>query len=89
MIRWPFGKRTSGKPAAGQRGGARQSRSGLTRKPDAPTASFGMRLATVAVLVGVGAGALIWKASTLQFVESEFLRGQGDERFTRVASIVA
>ncbi|NCW20644.1 MAG: hypothetical protein EBV76_02605 [Gammaproteobacteria bacterium] len=48
-----------------------------------------MRLATVAVLVGVGAGALIWKASTLQFVESEFLRGQGDERFTRVASIVA
>ncbi|MBM4212195.1 MAG: penicillin-binding protein 2 [Gammaproteobacteria bacterium] len=48
-----------------------------------------MRLATVAVLVGIGAGLLIWKASTLQFVESEFLRGQGDERFTRVASIVA
>jgi len=89
MIRWPFGKRASGKPAAGQRGGARQSRSGLTRKPDAPSASFGLRLGTVAVLVGVGAGALIWKASTLQFVESEFLRGQGDERFTRVATIAA
>jgi len=89
MIRWPFGKRTASKPAAGQRGGARQSRSGLTRKPDTPNASFGMRLATVAVLVGIGAGLLIWKASTLQFVESEFLRGQGDERFTRVASIVA
>ncbi|MBM4238335.1 MAG: penicillin-binding protein 2 [Gammaproteobacteria bacterium] len=89
MIRWPFGKRASGKPAEGQRGGARQSRSGLTRKPDAPSASFGLRLGTVAVLVGVGAGALIWKASTLQFVESEFLRGQGDERFTRVATIAA
>ncbi|MBM4234295.1 MAG: penicillin-binding protein 2, partial [Gammaproteobacteria bacterium] len=89
MIRWPFGKRTASKPAAGQRGSARQSRSGLTRKPDTPNASFGMRLATVAVLVGIGAGLLVWKASTLQFVESEFLRGQGDERFTRVASIVA
>jgi cell division protein FtsI (penicillin-binding protein 3) len=89
MSRWPFGKRVSGKPAAGQRGGARQSRSGLTRKPDAPSASFGLRLGTVAVLVGVGAGVLIWKASTLQFVESEFLRGQGDERFTRVATIAA
>ena len=40
MIRWPFGKPSSGKPAAGQRGGGRGSRAGLVRKPETKTPSF-------------------------------------------------
>jgi len=89
MIRWPFGKSDSRRPAAGQRGGARASRSGLSRKPEAPNPSFVTRAMVIAAFVGIGAGVLIWKAVTLQFVESAFLRGQGDERFTRVATVVA
>jgi cell division protein FtsI (penicillin-binding protein 3) len=89
VIRWPFGKPSSGKPAAGQRGGGRGSRAGLMRKPEVKTPSFQMRLLFAAGLMAVGAGVLGWKAFTLQLVESDFLRGQGDERFTRVASVVA
>ena len=89
MIRWPFGKPSSGKPAAGQRGGGRGSRAGLVRKPETKTPSFQARLLFAAGLMAIGAGVLGWKAFTLQLVESDFLRGQGDERFTRVASVVA
>ena len=89
MIRWPFGKSKNSRPAAGQRGGARTSRSGLSRKPETPLPSFKGRALVFAVVVLAGAGALVWKAVTLQFVEGEFLRGQGDERFTRVVSVVA
>jgi len=89
VIRWPFGNRGKSRPAAGQRGGTRQSRAGLSRKPDAPTPSFRGRMIFFASLIVVGAVALVGKAVTLQFVEDEFLRGQGDERFTRVASVVA
>ncbi|MEN9837177.1 MAG: hypothetical protein RLZ79_845 [Pseudomonadota bacterium] len=87
MIRWPFGKKsatTAGRSAAG-----RSSRSGLTRKQDAPTPSFVFRGYLLAGLMAMGAVALTWKAVTLQLVEDDFLRGQGDERFTRVAPIVA
>ncbi len=89
MIRWPFGKSPAGKPAAGQRGGARGSRAGLTRKPESKMPSFKMRLVFAAGVMAIGAGVLGWKAFTLQLVESDFLRGQGDERFTRVATVVA
>ncbi|MBU6379386.1 MAG: penicillin-binding protein 2 [Gammaproteobacteria bacterium] len=89
MIRWPFGKPAGGKPAAGQRGGSRASRAGLTRKPDAAAPSFRLRVLVAAGLMAVGGGVLAWKAFTLQLVESDFLRGQGDERFTRVATVVA
>ena len=87
MIRWPFGKKSSA--AAGRSSSARNSRSGLTRKPDAPTPSFVFRGYLLAGLMAIGAVALTWKAVTLQLVEDDFLRGQGDERFTRVAPIVA
>ncbi len=89
MIRWPFGKPAGGKPAAGQRGGSRASRAGLTRKPDVAAPSFRLRVLVAAGLMAVGGGVLAWKAFTLQLVESDFLRGQGDERFTRVATVVA
>jgi cell division protein FtsI (penicillin-binding protein 3) len=89
VIRWPFGKSEARRPAAGQRGGVRGSRSGLTRKPETPNPSFTSRAILIVVLVGGGAAVLVWKAATLQFVESAFLRGQGDERFTRVASVIA
>ena len=90
MIKWPFGKKSANaRPAAGQKGGVRAARSGLTRKPEPPTASFRGRALFLAVVLAIGAVVLGWKAFTLQLVESDFLRGQGDERFTRVASVVA
>ena len=75
MIRWPFGKKSSA--AAGRGSSARSSRSGLTRKPDAPTPSFVFRGYLLAGLMAIGAVALTWKAVTLQLVEDDFLRGQG------------
>jgi len=89
VIRWPFGKSESRRPSAGQRGGARGSRNGLSRKSETPNPSFMPRAMVIVVLIGCGASVLIWKAATLQLVESAFLRDQGDERFTRVASVVA
>ena len=89
MIKWPFSKASAARPAAGQKGGARAARSGLTRKPEVPTASFRGRAFFVAGAMAVGAVVLAWKAFTLQLVESDFLRGQGDERFTRVATVIA
>ncbi len=89
MIRWPFGGSSAGRPAAGQRGGARGSRAGLTRKAEPPAPSFRLRIMFAAGVMALGAVALGWRAFTLQLVESDFLRGQGDERFTRVASVVA
>lgn len=84
-IRWPFGKSTPARRVAGQR----VARSGLTRKPEVPEPSFTHRTAMLGSVMAIAAGVLLWKAVTLQFLESDFLRGQGDERFTRVASVVA
>lgn len=90
MIRWPFGRQggAKGRRIAGGRA-PQTARSGLSRKPEAPTPSFKMRGIFMASLMAAAVLALAWKAVTLQFVESAFLREQGDERFTRVASIVA
>lgn len=68
---------------------AAQARSGLSRKPETPQPSFRTRTGLLGVLMVLGAGVLVWKAVTLQFVQSSFLIGQGDERFTRDVSIVA
>jgi cell division protein FtsI (penicillin-binding protein 3) len=86
MIRWPFGgERDRSRKAAP----ARNARSGLTRKPAAPVTSFRNRMFFVGGVMALAAGVLVWRAVTLQFVESEFLRGQGDERFTRVVTVPA
>jgi cell division protein FtsI (penicillin-binding protein 3) len=93
LPKWPFGERgaaRAGKSGRSSRDArAAQSRAGLTRKPDAPQPSFKLRTAFVGGVMVLAAGVLVWKAVTLQFVESSFLIGQGDERFSRVASIVA
>lgn len=86
--------RSTGKterPVAGRRRGKSNgaSRSGLTRKPETPTSSFVQRSWIFSVLMLVGAGALLWKAYTLQLVDSEFLKGQGDARSLRVATVAA
>jgi cell division protein FtsI (penicillin-binding protein 3) len=90
VIAWPFGKRGSakGRRVAGGRT-PQTARSGLTRKPEAPAPSFKMRGMLMASLMAGAAVALVWKAFTLQFIESAFLREQGEERFTRVATVVA
>ena len=86
MIRWPFG---SEQGRARKAGPARNARSGLTRKPAAPVTSFRNRMFFVGGVMALASGVLVWRAITLQFVESEFLRGQGDERFTRVVTVPA
>ncbi|NDE01686.1 MAG: penicillin-binding protein 2, partial [Gammaproteobacteria bacterium] len=86
MIRWPFG---GDRGRARKAGPARTARSGLTRKPAAPVTSFRNRMFFVGGVMALAAGVLVWRAVTLQFVESEFLRGQGDERFTRVVTVPA
>jgi cell division protein FtsI (penicillin-binding protein 3) len=85
VIRWPFGKPSS----RGRRNEQRTARSGLTRKADKPAPSFLQRTYLLGTVIVAGASFLVWKAVTLQFVESEFLRGQGDQRYTRVAPVVA
>ena len=77
-LQWPWG---GGK---GRRGG----RTGSSRAPT-PEPSFAGRSYFMLGLVIVAAGGLAWRAVDLQFVDSEFLRGQGDERFTRVVEIAA
>ena len=67
----------------------RAAQSGLTRKPAPPVPAFTVRAAVVAVAIGCAAVALAWKAVTLQFVEADFLRGQGDERALRVVPVTA
>ena len=86
-FKWPFG----GNAKRGTRSARaeRVERAGLTRKPDAPQPSFRVRSGLLGAAMAIGAGVLVWKAVTLQFVESSFLIGQGDQRFSRVASIVA
>jgi len=86
MIRWPFG---GDHGRARKATPARNARSGLTRKPAAPVTSFRNRMLFVGGVMALAAGVLVWRAVTLQFVESEFLRGQGDERFTRVVTVPA
>ena len=85
--------------ALSSRGAARSARgrgrsreaapSGLTRKPDTPAPSFIRRAVFVGAAFGCIAVALGWKAVTLQFFESDFLKGQGEERAVRVATVVA
>jgi len=65
------------------------SPSGLTRKPVPPSPSFVRRTMFVVAVFGCMVAALVWKAVTLQFIESDFLKGQGDERTVRVAKVVA
>lgn len=89
-LRWPFGGGESTRRVAGQRSAAaRTARSGLSRKPEVPTPSYTYRTWMLGGLMAIAASFLGWKAITLQFLESDFLRGQGDERFTRVASVLA
>jgi len=82
MIRWPLGAASSLRPVAGQRGGR-------TRRPAATLSSFAIRARVFAACVAVAAGALAYKAATLQFVDGEFLRDQGDERHLREVAVVA
>ena len=92
MMGWiSRGTSKADRPVAGRRRGKSNgtSRSGLTRKPEAPTSSFVQRSWIFSVLMLVGAGALLWKAYTLQLVDSEFLKGQGDARSLRVATVAA
>lgn len=86
-FKWPFGG--SAKRGTRSARAERVERAGLTRKPDAPQPSFRVRTGLLGAAMAIGAGVLVWKAVTLQFVESSFLIGQGDQRFSRVASIVA
>lgn len=74
----------------GERGRGRAAApSGLTRKPAPPAPSFDRRTLFVVGVFGCMVAALIWKAVTLQFIESDFLKGQGAERTVRVATVVA
>jgi cell division protein FtsI (penicillin-binding protein 3) len=81
----------SDRPVAGRRRhqSGEASRSGLTRKPEAPESSFSQRSWLFSVLMLASAGVLLWKAYTLQLVDSEFLKGQGDARSMRVATVAA
>lgn len=71
-----------------RRRSARSSR-GAPARAAAPEPSFRLRAGLVAGVVALAAGGLAWRAVDLQFVDSEFLRGQGDERHTRVMPIAA
>lgn len=84
------GSLSSRRPRRGERGRSRAAASsGLTRKPEPSTPSFDRRAMFVVAIFGCIALALVWKAVTLQFVQRDFLVGQGVERTVRVATIVA
>jgi cell division protein FtsI/penicillin-binding protein 2 len=81
--------RGAARSARGRGRGREAAPSGLTRKPDTPAPSFIRRAVFVGAAFGCIAVALGWKAVTLQFFESDFLKGQGEERAVRVATVVA
>lgn len=88
---WPSRSAAGERPVAGsrRRKSRETARSGLTRKPEASEPSFVQRSWLFSVIMLVGAGVLLWKAYTLQLVDSEFLKGQGDARSMRVATVAA
>ena len=84
------GSLSSRSPRRGERGRSRAAApSGLSRKPEPSAPSFDRRATFVVAAFGCIAAALVWKAVTLQFIQSDFLKGQGDERTVRVATVVA
>jgi cell division protein FtsI (penicillin-binding protein 3) len=58
-------------------------------RADAAPRSFRWRSATLLALLGLGCGALLWRAVNLQLVDHGFLARQGDARFMRVLQISA
>ena len=84
------GSLSSRSPRRGERSRSRAAAaSGLTRKSEPSAPSFDRRATFVVAVFGCIALALVWKAVTLQFVQRDFLMGQGNERTVRVATIVA
>lgn len=92
MSLWSWRSAAGDRPVAGSRRRAKgkdTARSGLTRKPETREPSFAHRSWFFSVLMLLGGGVLLWKAYTLQLVDSEFLKDQGDARSMRVATVAA
>jgi len=73
---------------SGKRRAARSARGEGGNTRDDPR-SFRWRANVVLALLVCGAGGLVWRAVELQLKDHEFLAGQGDARFSRVAEISA
>jgi len=78
--KWPFVKKIKPKHIAAH---------SISQKSVITKSSFTSRAFFVFIVLVAAAVLLIWKAITLQFVESGFLRDQGDRRFVRVAPVIA
>ncbi len=74
---------------AGKRREARVRSDAGTGAPRDETRSFRWRANLVLVLLVCAALGLVWRAVELQLTDHEFLAGQGDARFSRVANITA
>ncbi len=71
---------------------ARRRTAGRARASAAPAVhprSFELRSAFLVGMLSVAAAGLLWRAVELQWLQRDFLKGQGNERFMRVAPIQA